>query len=68
MINTSFTDFSLIKLPPETDFFKEDPSRGSGDSLRVKPISARRTPEIALGHNTGYSYAHAHIEQIKNAR
>ena len=27
-----------------------------------------RTPEVAPGHNTGYSYAHAHITQIKNAR
>ena len=27
-----------------------------------------RTPEVAPRHNTGYSYAHAHITQIKNAR
>ena len=27
-----------------------------------------RTPEIASGHNTRYSYAHAHIAHIKNAR
>ena len=49
-INSPFTDFPLIKLPPETDFF------------------LRRTHEVAPGHNTGYSYAHAHIAQIKNAR
>ena len=24
-INSSFTDTPLIKLPPETDFFKEEP-------------------------------------------
>ena len=27
-LNSSFTDFPLMTLPPETDFFKEDP-RGS---------------------------------------
>ena len=27
-----------------------------------------RTPEVVPVHNTGYSYAHAHIAQIKNAR
>ena len=42
VIINSFTDFSLIKLPPETDFF------------------LRMTPEVAPGHNTGYSYGHAH--------
>ena len=25
----------------------------------------RKTPEVAPGHNTDYSYAHAHIAQIK---
>ena len=31
-----------------------------------KPTSfLRRTPKVAPGHNTGYSYAHAHITQIK---
>ena len=49
-VNPSFTDFPLIKLPSETDFF------------------LRRTPEVAPVHHTGYSYAHAHIAQIKNAR
>ena len=47
VLNSSFTDIPLIRLPPET---------GGGP------------PEVAPGHNTGYSYAHAHIEQIKNAR
>ena len=46
----SFTDFPLIKLPPETNFiFKE-------------------APNVAPGHNIGYSYAHANIAQIKNAK
>ena len=49
-INSSFTDFPLIKLPPETDFF-----------LKEDPLSRP-------GHHIGYSYAHAHIVQIKNAR
>ena len=52
-LNSSFTDFSLIKLPPETELFL---------------YFYRRTPEVALGHNTGYSYVHAHIAQIKNER
>ena len=39
--NSSFSDFPLIKLPPETE---------------------------TSGQNTGYSYAHAHIAHITNAR
>ena len=35
----------------------------------IKPTSfLRRTHEVAPGNNTGYSYAHARIAQIKNAR
>ena len=49
-INSSFTDFPLIEVPSETDFF------------------LMRTPEVAPGHDEGYSYAHAHIAQIKNSR
>ena len=48
--NSSFTDFPLIKLPPETDIF------------------LLRTLEVAPRYNTGYSYAHAHIAQIKITR
>ena len=29
---------------------------------------SRRTPEVSPGNNAGYSYAHAHIAQFKNAR
>ena len=42
------------------DFFYKDDQ---------KPTSfLRMTPEVAPGHNTGHSYAHAHIAQIENAR
>ena len=50
VFNSSFTDFPLIKLPPENDFFFKEDLWGS-------PWA-----------NTGYSYANAHIAQIKNAR
>ena len=48
--STSFTDFP----PPPPD--KTTPRNR---------LFLRRTPEVAPGHNTGYSYAHVHIAQIK---
>ena len=39
---------------------------GMHPGLEVKGLM--RTPEVAPGHITGHSYAHAHIAHIKNAR
>ena len=35
---------------------------------RFLSTSQKPSPEVVPGHNTGYSYAHAHIAQSKNAR
>ena len=49
-LNSSFTDFPLIKLAPETDFFlKEDPP----------------PPQVAPWHHTGYNYAHVTSYKLK---
>ena len=49
MINSSFTDFPLIKSPPETDFFfKEDPGHNTGDSCEHAHIIASMSLTILV--------------------
>ena len=64
-------NFEPISLKSSQAIFYQIPNSGKKNFPLIKTETdffLRRNPEVAPGYNAGYSYAHAHITQIKNTR